>query len=141
MNLHLEVIGHIRSSISDVEGPAKMENQEGAVRAVIELDPRYATAAEGLEVGMEIELFTWLHLGDRATLRVHPQGDTTRSKRGVFSTRSPSRPNPIGLHRLSVVSMESLTRFEVEPLEAVNGTPVIDIKIKPKGFPSWQTAG
>ncbi len=139
MDLQLKVIGYVRSSIKETDGPAKMENEDGAVRAILELDPQYAEATLGLVDGMEIELFTWLHMGDRTALQCHPRGDVSNPRQGVFATRSPSRPNPIGLHRISIVSMDSPTRFQVEPLEVIDGTPIIDIKRKPRGLPSWKT--
>lgn len=137
MDLELTIIGYIRSSIKDKNGPAKMENEPGAVRACIELAPQYADAMNGLSQGSEIELFTWFHQSDRSALDCHPRGDRSKPRQGVFATRSPDRPNPIGLHRTAIVSMESPIRFEVEPLEAIDGTPVIDIKRKPRGLPSW----
>ncbi|WP_147821576.1 SAM-dependent methyltransferase [Salidesulfovibrio onnuriiensis] len=139
MDQELKILGYVRSSIKDKGGPAKMENEPGAVRAVIELDEQYARGTHGLSEGAEIELFTWFHLSDRTALDCHPRGNPANPVQGVFATRSPNRPNPIGLHRTSIVSMLSPTRFEVEPLEAVDGTPIIDIKPKPKGLPSWKT--
>ncbi len=124
--MELVVIGRVRSELSDRWTGPKMEH-EGGVEAVIEIDPAYEIAMDGLELGMELWLFTWLHQGEREYLQVHPRGDRSQPKRGVFSTRSPDRPNPIGLHRVTVKDVEGL-QLTVFPLEAVNGTPVIDIK-------------
>lgn len=128
MDMHLTPIGYIRSSIKEMGGPAKMEDEPGAVAAFIEILPEYETAARDLKPGMELELFTWLHKSDRTVQEVHPRGDTKRSKRGIFATRSPARPNPIGLHRVKIKDMESQLKFSVEQLEAIDGTPIVDIK-------------
>jgi tRNA-Thr(GGU) m(6)t(6)A37 methyltransferase TsaA len=82
---------------------------------------------EGIDVGDALLVFTWLHEGTRDELQVHPRGDPTNPLTGVFATRSPHRPNPIGLHRVTVRAVES-SRLRVGPLEAIDGTPVIDLK-------------
>ena len=84
-------------------------------------------AARNLRAGDEIVVLTWLHLADRDVLSVHPRGDTSRPQEGVFTTRSPHRPNPIGLHRAEVVGVDGL-RVRVRQLEAVDGTPIVDVK-------------
>jgi tRNA-Thr(GGU) m(6)t(6)A37 methyltransferase TsaA len=84
-------------------------------------------ALTGISVGDRLELLTWLHLGDRSTLTTYPRGDTTRPLMGVFATRSPDGPNPIGLHTVTVTAVDGNV-VRVEGLEAVDGTPVIDIK-------------
>jgi tRNA-Thr(GGU) m(6)t(6)A37 methyltransferase TsaA len=89
-----------------------------------------ATVVEGLEgiaVGQEVILITWLHQAHRDTLKVRPHGDANRPLVGVFATRSPDRPNPLGLHRVTVLAIEGL-RLKVGPIEAIDGTPVVDIK-------------
>lgn len=129
--MDLKTIGIVRSSITEPNGPAKMEHEAGAVRARIEIDPQYAEAMVGLEPGMEIDLFTWLHLGRRDVMQVHPRGDKSRPMRGVFATRSPWRPNPIGLHRVTIAAIPSPLCIEVDKLEAIDQTPVIDIKTRP----------
>nr|WP_321514386.1 tRNA (N6-threonylcarbamoyladenosine(37)-N6)-methyltransferase TrmO [uncultured Pseudodesulfovibrio sp.] len=134
MDTTLVIIGVIHSDITDLATAPKMENEPGAVRARIELDPAYEVGLDAMEIGAQLELFTWLHKADRSILKVHPRGDHTQPQRGVFSTRSPSRPNPIGLHRVTLVAIEEPLTLVVEPLEALNGTPVIDIKTKPKGY-------
>ena len=85
-------------------------------------------ALEGIEAGAVIELLTWLHLARRDTLQTRPRDDATRPLTGVFATRSSERPNPIGLHTVTVLSAGSGT-LRVAPLEAIDGTPVIDVKI------------
>lgn len=132
MDNELVFIGIIRSSLTDwVDGP-KMEDQPGAVRATIELDPQYLDGLDQMQVGAELDLLTWLHKSQRNVLRVHPRGKEDRPKRGVFTTRSPARPNPIGLHQVTLVDMPTPTTLVVEPLEAIDGTPVIDIKPRKK---------
>ena len=109
-----------------------MEDEPGAVRARLELDPKYLDGLDSMKPGCELELFTWLHKADRTVLKVHPRGNIKNPRRGVFTTRSPARPNPIGLHRVTLVAIEEPATLIVEPLEAIDGTPIIDIKPKPK---------
>lgn len=133
MDKELVIIGIIHSDIKDIETAPKMEDEAGAVRARIKMDPAYAGGLESMQPGAQLELFTWFHKSDRKVLKVHPRGDKNRPIRGVFSTRSPARPNPIGLHRVTLVAIEEPLTLVVEPLEAIDGTPVIDIKPIPKG--------
>ena len=133
MDNQLVFIGTIHSSIKDIATAPKLENEPGAVRARIELDPKYAQGLNSMKPGDKLEIFTWFHKSNRDTLMVHPRGNKNVPQRGVFATRSPSRPNPIGLHRVTLVAMEEPLTLVVEPLEAIDGTPVIDIKQKPKG--------
>lgn len=133
MDRELVVIGTVRSSIKELDSAPKMEDEAGAVRARIEMNPAYAEGLDGLEPGARLELFTWFHKSDRSVLKVHPRGIKERPMRGVFATRSPARPNPIGLHRVTLVAIEEPLTLVVEPLEAIDGTPIIDIKPKPKG--------
>ena len=123
----LRIIGYVRSTIMDRKTAPKMEH-EGGVEARIEILPEFRPALEGLSPGREILLFTWFHLSGREYLRVHPRGDETRPMRGVFSTRSPDRPNPIGLHRVRIMAMSDDGELTVAPLEALDMTPVVDIK-------------
>jgi len=132
--MELKTIGIVRSSIKKPNGPAKMEDEPGAVQARIEIDPHYEEALLGLAPGMEIELYTWLHMGRRDVMQVHPRGDKSRPMRGIFATRSPWRPNPIGLHRVTIENIPSPLSIIVDKLEAIDGTPVIDIKPKPSSF-------
>ncbi len=123
----LRQIGIIRSELKDIDDCPHQESED-APEAWIEVDPAYSDALEGLEAGAEILVLTWLHLADRSTLRVHPRGNPENPMRGVFGTRSPDRPNPIGLHRTRVMSLDSPYRLRVQPLGAVDRTPVVDIK-------------
>jgi len=132
MDKELVIIGTIQSEIKDLASAPKMEDEAGAVRARIVMDPAYAEAMDGLKPGAKLELFTWFHKSDRTVLKVHPRGNKNTPVRGVFSTRSPARPNPIGLHRVTLVAIEDPLTLVVEPLEAINGTPIIDIKPKPR---------
>jgi tRNA-Thr(GGU) m(6)t(6)A37 methyltransferase TsaA len=123
----VRVLGHVRSPLMD-PADAPRQGDEGAPDAVLELDPAVEGALAGLVPGDEVVVVTWLHLGDRTTLAVHPRGDTNRPLTGVFATRSPDRPNPIGLHRCRVLAVDG-TRLSVSGLEAIDGTPVVDVKI------------
>jgi tRNA-Thr(GGU) m(6)t(6)A37 methyltransferase TsaA len=124
--LWLRVVGHVRSSLQDL-GTAANQGDEGGVRAQILLEDAYVSAAADLEAGDRLHVLTWLDRADREVLAVHPRDDRTRPLTGVFSTRSPDRPNPIGLHDITVVAVDG-TVLTVEPLEVVDGTPVIDLK-------------
>ena len=123
----LRVLGHIRSPLTKLSDAPK-QGDEGAPDAVLEIDASVGPALAGLAPGDQIVVITWLHLGDRETLAVHPRGDTSRPLTGVFATRSPDRPNPLGLHRCGVLAVDG-TRLTVSGLEAVDGTPVVDVKI------------
>jgi len=122
----LRPVGWVRSSVAD-PGAAARQGDEGAPDVVVELVPDVAPAAADLRPGDELLLLTWLHLADRDTLAVHPRGDVDRPVTGVFATRSPDRPNPIGLHRVQLLEVDG-PRLHVSGCEAVDGTPVIDIK-------------
>jgi tRNA-Thr(GGU) m(6)t(6)A37 methyltransferase TsaA len=104
-----------------------MQGDEGAPEAWLEINQSVAPGITGLQAGDELIVLTWLHLAERGTLQVHPRGDLNRPLTGVFATRSPDRPNPIGLHRVSVLEVAE-GRLRVSPLEAIDGTPIIDIK-------------
>lgn len=131
----LMVLGHVRSPLNDRDTAPK-QGSEGAPEAWIELDKSYASALLGLEVGSRVLVLTWLHLGDRSTLTCHPRADKSRPRRGVFATRSPDRPNPIGLHEVEILEIAAPARLRVFPLEAVDGTPVVDIKCVDKPGPA-----
>lgn len=122
----IEPIGHVHSSLTSREN-APMQGDEGAPDAWLELTPEMAQGLLGIEPGDELLILTWLHLAERDVLQVHPRGDVNRPLSGVFATRSPDRPNPIGLHRVSVLEIDG-QRLRVGPLEAIDGTPIIDIK-------------
>jgi tRNA-Thr(GGU) m(6)t(6)A37 methyltransferase TsaA len=113
--------------VADRPGGGAEAGRRGAPGAAIVLDLAYAEAAADLRAGEELIVLTWLHRADRETLAVHPRGDLSRQQQGVFSTRSPSRPNPIGLHRVRLLGVDS-ARLRVADLEALDGTPVLDIK-------------
>jgi len=125
-DLLLRPVGVVRSTLRD-RSVAPMQGQEGAPEAWIELIPDVVRAAGDLEVGDEILLLTWLHEADRSVLEVHPRSDPAVPLTGVFSTRSPDRPNPIGLHEVRVLAVDG-GRVRVGPLEAIDGTPVLDLK-------------
>jgi tRNA-Thr(GGU) m(6)t(6)A37 methyltransferase TsaA len=124
--IRVDSIGVVESSLRD---PAEAPNQgdEGAPDAWLVFDPSVLDALEGLGAGDEIIVLTWLDRARRDVLRVHPRGDTSRPQQGVFNTRSPHRPNPIGLHRVKVEAIDG-QRVHVRNLEAVNGTPILDVK-------------
>ena len=122
----MSTVGIVRSPLRDPVA-APRQGDEGAPEAWIDFDPAIEAALEGIRAGDEILLFSWLHLAQRDLLRVHPRGDPARTPQGVFSTRSPHRPNPIGLHRVQVVRVEG-ARMLVRNLEAVDGTPIVDVK-------------
>jgi len=125
-DLKLRPIGRIVSSLTDRSGAPKQAD-EGAPPAEILLFSEFSQAARDLQPGDEILVLTWLHLGDRTTLAVHPRGDLSRPITGVFSTRSPDRPNPIGLHAVTIEAVAD-GALTVRNLEAIDGTPVLDIK-------------
>lgn len=104
-----------------------MQGGKGAPDAWLELTPQAAQGLMGINVGDELFVLTWLHLAQRDVLQVHPRGDLNRPLTGVFDTRSPDRPNPVGLHRVSVLEVKEM-KLRVAPLEAVDGTPIVDIK-------------
>jgi tRNA-Thr(GGU) m(6)t(6)A37 methyltransferase TsaA len=122
----LDPIGTVSSPLAD-PAEAPCQGDEGAPRATIVLGDRFLDALDEIAAGEELLVFTWLDRADREVLQVHPRGDTSRPAQGVFATRSPARPNPIGLHRVRVVAIDG-TRLEVDDLEAVDGTPVLDLK-------------
>jgi tRNA-Thr(GGU) m(6)t(6)A37 methyltransferase TsaA len=123
----IQPIGYVRSTLTDREN-APRQGSEGAPEAWVEIEPPFTDALAGVASGDEVILLTWLHLADRDVLRVHPRGDPRNPIAGVFATRSPDRPNPIGMHRVRVLETDGRTRLRVFPLEAVDGTPVVDIK-------------
>ena len=122
----LRPIGLVRSALK-ARKDAPRHGREGAPQAWLEIDPAFAPALDGLAEGTDIIVLTWLHQGRRDVLRVVPRHDPANPERGVFLTRSPDRPNPVGLHRVRLFAIEG-TRLHVGPLEAIDGTPVIDIK-------------
>src|SRR5262245_12831720 len=119
-------VGMIRSTLKDRSG-APRQGREGAPDAWLEIRPAFADALEGIAKGDAIIVVTWLHRARRDVLQVHPRGDLRRPLAGVFATRSPDRPNPLGLHPVTVKAIEG-RRLLIGPIEAIDGTPVVDIK-------------
>jgi len=122
----LHPIGTIRSEIKD-RSQAPKQGAEGAPDVWLELLPAFADAAADLQVGDQLIVITWFHLSNRETQKVHPRSDPQRRLTGVFATRSPDRPNPLGLHEVTLREVDGL-RLRIGPMEAIDGTPVVDIK-------------
>ncbi|MBO9199358.1 MULTISPECIES: tRNA (N6-threonylcarbamoyladenosine(37)-N6)-methyltransferase TrmO [Niastella] len=122
----IQPIGFVRSPITN-RSKAPRQGYEGAPDVWIEIDQAVQTALEGLATGDEVILITWFHESKRNVLQVHPRGEITNPITGVFATRSPDRPNPLGLHRVTIRQLQS-NKLLVGPLEAIDGTPVVDIK-------------
>jgi tRNA-Thr(GGU) m(6)t(6)A37 methyltransferase TsaA len=122
----VRAVGHVESPLTDAAAAPK-QGDEGAPEATIVFSADLADALADLEAGTDVIVLTWLDRARRDVLAVHPRGDASRPVTGVFSTRSPHRPNPIGLHRVTVVARDGL-RIRVRDLEALDGTPVLDIK-------------
>ena len=126
LEAQLRPVGVIRSELKNV-GEAPKQGAEGAPDATLEVEAWAAEALRGLAVGDEIIVITWFHRADRQVLEVHPRSDPRNPLTGVFATRSPDRPNPLGLHTVVVRAIEG-NRLRVGPIEAIDGTPVVDIK-------------
>ncbi len=122
----IEPIGVIRSELTSREA-APRQGYEGAPEAWLELAVPVAQGLLGITVGDELIVLTWLHRARRDVLQVHPRGRLEAPLTGVFATRSPDRPNPVGLHRVSVLEVAE-QRLRIAPIEAIDGTPVVDIK-------------
>lgn len=122
----LRPIGFVRSSLKRRED-APRQGDEGAPDATVKVEADVVEGLVGIEVGQELLLVTWLHEARRDVLKVHPRDDASRPLAGVFATRSPDRPNPLGLHRVRVLAVAG-DELRVGPLEAVDGTPVVDVK-------------
>lgn len=126
MNISLEIIGHVRSTVRSLTS-APRQGSEGAPDAWLDIDPAFATGLRGIAIGDALVILTWLHLADREVLEVHPRDDPEVPLAGVFATRSPDRPNPLGLHRVTVREVSGL-RLRIGPIEVLDGTPVVDVK-------------
>jgi tRNA-Thr(GGU) m(6)t(6)A37 methyltransferase TsaA len=122
----LHAIGYIRSTLRD-PADAPKQGAEGAPDAWLEIEPAFARGTSRLAAGDDVIVITWLHRAQREVLEVHPRDDRRNPLTGVFATRSQDRPNPLGLHRVSVREISG-TRLRVGPIEAIDGTPVVDIK-------------
>jgi tRNA-Thr(GGU) m(6)t(6)A37 methyltransferase TsaA len=125
-SFEVETIGRVESTLTDLES-APRQADEGAPGAWLVFEPAVLEGLQSLRVGHDMLLITWLDRARRDVLRVHPRGDTSRPVEGVFTTRSPHRPNPIGLHRVEVTAIDG-RRVQVRHLEAVDGTPILDLK-------------
>ena len=124
--MQLTAIGVVRSPLTDMASAPK-QGDEGAPEATIVLEPDVLPALEGVSAGDRVLVLTWFDRADRDVLKVRPRSDPGRAPTGVFATRSPARPNPIGLHRVEVVAIDG-RQVRVRNLEALDGTPVLDIK-------------
>lgn len=122
----LRPVGHVESPLTD-RSAAPRQPDEGAPEAWLVFDDRYAPALDGVAPGTDVLLLTWLDRANRDTLTVRPRGDAARPLTGVFATRAPDRPNPIGLHTVHVLAVAG-TRVRVRSLEAIDGTPILDVK-------------
>jgi tRNA-Thr(GGU) m(6)t(6)A37 methyltransferase TsaA len=122
----VQPIGRVESALTDREQAPKQPD-EGAPEAWLVFEPAVREGLRDLRAGTDVLLLTWLDRARRDVLAVHPRGDLSRPETGVFSTRSPDRPNPIGLHRVTIVAVDGL-RLHVRHLEALDGTPIVDVK-------------
>jgi tRNA-Thr(GGU) m(6)t(6)A37 methyltransferase TsaA len=119
-------VGRVESALVD-RHDAPRQGDEGAPDAWLVFEPAVAEALRDVRAGADLLLLTWLHEADRSVLTTRPRGDANRPETGVFTTRSPDRPNPIGLHRVRVTEVDGL-RVRVSQLEAIDGTPIVDVK-------------
>jgi tRNA-Thr(GGU) m(6)t(6)A37 methyltransferase TsaA len=122
----LQPIGRVESPLVD-RAAAPKQGDEGSPDAWLVFEPDVRDGIRDLQVGDDVIVLTWLDRGQRDILTVHPRGDLTRPSTGVFSTRSPDRPNPIGLHRVTILAINGL-RVQVRDLEALDATPIVDVK-------------
>ncbi|HKP41409.1 tRNA (N6-threonylcarbamoyladenosine(37)-N6)-methyltransferase TrmO [Mycobacterium sp.] len=122
----LRPIGFVDSSLTE-PAAAPRQGDEGAPDCTLVLVPDVRPALDGLRPGDDIVVVTWLHMADRTVLQVHPRGDTSRPIRGVFATRSQHRPNPLGIHTVTILEVDDL-HIRVKGLEAIDKTPIVDIK-------------
>lgn len=122
----LRPVGFVHSDLKKLED-CPLQGNENAPEAWLEIEPEFIYGIEDINIGNELILLTWFHKADREVVKCYRRNETESPKVGVFMTRSPDRPNPIGLHRVKVLEI-SKTRMRVFPLEALNGTPLIDIK-------------
>jgi tRNA-Thr(GGU) m(6)t(6)A37 methyltransferase TsaA len=123
----VRLVGIVHSGLRSRKDAPK-QGYEGAPDAWIEIYPRFLEALDGITQNDSVILLTWFHLAERDILKVHPRGNPQNPLTGVFATRSPDRPNPIGLHRVRVLEIDKQRGLRVHPLEAIDGTPVVDIK-------------
>jgi tRNA-Thr(GGU) m(6)t(6)A37 methyltransferase TsaA len=126
MSYEVRPVGRVESPLIDLSEAPK-QGDEGSPLAWLVFEPSFASAASDLSVGSRVIVLTWLHQADRDVLRVHPRSNPANPEQGVFSTRSPDRPNPIGMHEVEVVAVDG-SRVQVRDLEAIDGTPIVDVK-------------
>ena len=126
-SFEVKAIGRVESPLTDLAS-APRQADEGAPAAWLVFEPDVLEGLRSLRPGDEVVLITWLDRARRDVLSVHPRGDTARPQEGVFSTRSPHRPNPIGLHRVEITDIDG-RRVRVRSLEAVDSTPIVDVKV------------
>jgi tRNA-Thr(GGU) m(6)t(6)A37 methyltransferase TsaA len=119
-------VGRVESPLRELDA-APRQGDEGAPEAWLVFDNAYAPALADIASGSDVIVLTWLDRADRDVLAVHPRGDVSRPRTGVFATRSSDRPNPIGLHRVTVLDVDGV-RLRVRDLEAIDGTPIVDVK-------------
>ncbi|MBC7888296.1 MAG: tRNA (N6-threonylcarbamoyladenosine(37)-N6)-methyltransferase TrmO [Ferruginibacter sp.] len=127
MEQTIKYIGFVHSSLSRMEDCPKLES-ENAPEATLKILPEFVEGVKDIKPGQELILFTWLHFGERTTIKCHPRDNPESPLTGVFSTRSPDRPNPIGIHVVKVVSIVDKGLIKVDSLEVLDQTPLIDIK-------------
>ena len=127
-SFEVRAIGRVESRLRERKD-APRQPDEGAPAATLVFEPEMAEALDGIRAGDEIVVLTWLHLARRETLRVTPRRDPRRREMGVFATRSPDRPNPIGIHDVVVTSVDGV-RVGVQGIEAIDGTPIVDVKAR-----------
>jgi tRNA-Thr(GGU) m(6)t(6)A37 methyltransferase TsaA len=128
MPIDITPIGVVRSTLRDPRD-APRQAFEGAPAATLEIDRVFAPALDRVRSGTELIVVTWLHEADRSVLQVHPMDDESIPLTGVFATRSPDRPNPIGLRRVTVIGTDPPATIRVDALEAIDGTPILDLKV------------
>jgi len=124
--LELKPIGRVESPLAD-RASAPKQGREGSPEAWLVFEPEVLDGLDGLRSGDRVLVLTWLDRARRDVLRTHPRDDVSNPEQGVFNTRSPDRPNPIGLHEVEIVSIDGL-RLQVRDLEALDGTPIVDVK-------------
>lgn len=125
-SFEVKTIGRVESPLTDLAS-APRQADEGAPEAWLVFEPEMLEGLQSLRPGDEVLVLTWLDRAQRDVLSVHPRGDISRPREGVFSTRSPHRPNPIGLHRAEITAIDG-RRVRVRHLEALDGTPIVDVK-------------
>jgi tRNA-Thr(GGU) m(6)t(6)A37 methyltransferase TsaA len=128
-SIHISAIGTVRSALADRRNAPRQAFLDGAPPAVLDILPEFAPALHRVSPGTELIVVTWLHEADREVLQTHPMDDKSIPVTGVFATRSSDRPNPIGLHRVRVTEITPPAQVHVDALEAIDGTPILDLKV------------